>query len=325
MTQNGEDALKPGEGAVSHGRTCKGARLGQTAMAKSRTGEARLGKGRRTRTSAIYSAASDIGLLAAVLVGAVPIGWLVYSSLRFSRDIIASNPIGHPGALTLSNYAAAFGQGSALPRQLANSVIIVACATGIALCIGSLAGYSLSKLGWRRSTVNVILAVAALAQILPPVTLLPGFYVTLKQLGLLGTVGGLVVVDAVMNMPFAVILMKVYFDTIPPELREAARTDGASEARIMWRVMAPLAAPGMATTAILVGIFVWNDFLMGLTLSGGGTSAPITVGIADLLQPYSIQFGQMAAAASVAAIPMMLLALFAGRYVVSGLTRGALK
>lgn len=92
----------------------------------------------------------------------------------------------------------------------------------------------------------------------------------------------------------------------------------------MWRVMAPLAAPGLATAAILISIFVWNDFLLGLTL-GAGNNTPMTVGIASLLQPYSINFGQMAAAASVAAVPMAVLAVVAGRYVVSGLVRGALK
>lgn len=278
---------------------------------------------RRTRVR--RASLGDASLVGAALLAVLPVLWLLYSSFRFSRQIIGQNPLSRPAALTVNNYISAFGAGSALPRQLVNSVVIVTGATLLDLAIGSLAGYSLSKLGWRKWAVNAVLGGAALIQLFPPITLLPGFYVTLRQLGLLGSVAGLLLVDAVMNVPFAVILMKVYFDSIPGELREAARMDGATETKVLWKVMAPLASPGMATTAVLVGIFVWNDFLMGLTLSGGSSSAPITVGIADLLQPYSIQFGEMAAAASIAALPLIVLAIFAGRYVVSGLTRGALK
>jgi len=127
------------------------------------------------------------------------------------------------------------------------------------------------------------------------------------------------------NLPFATILMKVYFDRVPLELREAALMDGAPEWRVFSRVMLPLAAPGAAAVAIYTAIMAWNEFLFGLTMTAGGTTAPITVGIASLVQPYEIAWGQMAAAGALTAIPIIVIAIVASRRIVSGLTRGATK
>ena len=234
-----------------------------------------------------------------MLCAALPVLWLLYCSFRYSRYVIGSNPLSSPTSLTLGNYTTAFDAGSILPHELFNSVLITVGAIAICLTVGTLAGYSLSKLGWSRRVTFAVLGLAVLIQLMPPVTLLPGLYVTLDRLGLLGSVAGLVLANSVMQVPFATVLMKIYFDVIPKELSEAAAADGATELTIFRRVILPVASPGLATAAILVGIFVWNEFLMGLTLSSGTAGAPVTVGIAGLLQPYSIQFGPMAAAASV--------------------------
>lgn len=267
----------------------------------------------------------DASLVLPLLIAVVPILWLVYSSFRFSRYIISPNPAASFFSLTLSNYAQAFNGQNPLAREFLNSIVIVVGSIVLAVGIGGLAGYSLSKLSWPKPVVSLALGACLLIQLLPPIVLLPGFYVTLQDLGVLGTVFGLVLLNTVVNVPFATLLMKVYFDAIPGELREAASVDGASETTSLWRIMVPLAAPGVATTSILVGIFAWNEFLMGLTMSSSTSNAPFTVGVAALLEPYSIQFGPMAAAATVAAIPMIAISVVAGRRLISGLTAGALK
>lgn len=269
--------------------------------------------------------AADALLALAALCAAVPVAWLLYSSFRLSRYIIGADPLSSGLSLTFSNYTSIFSGTSELGRQLINSVIIVVGAIVVCLAVGGLAGYSLSKLGWSKRASTAVLGAAVLIQLMPPITLLPGLYVTLQHLGIYGSLGSLVLLNAVFNVPFATILMKVYFDAVPSELREAAAVDGASEARILWRLMVPLAAPGLATTSILVGIFSWNEFLMGLTLVSTTANSPVTVGLATLLQPYSVQFGPLAAAASVVAIPIIVISVLGGRYIVSGLTRGALK
>ncbi|MDA8288437.1 MAG: carbohydrate ABC transporter permease [Actinomycetota bacterium] len=268
---------------------------------------------------------ADTSLLVPIAIAVVPILWLVYTSFRYSRYLISTNPAQSFFSLTFHNYASAFNGQNPLAHEFLNSLVIVVGTIVLAVGVGSLAGYSLSKLDWPKWVVTLALGGCLLIQLLPPVTLLPGFYVTLQHLGVLGSVFGLVLLNTIVNVPFATLLMKVYFDAIPSELTEAAAVDGASEATSLWRIMAPLAMPGIATTSILVGIFAWNEFLMGLTLSSSTANAPFTVGVAALLEPYSIQFGQMAAAASVAAIPMIAISVVAGRRVVQGLTAGALK
>jgi multiple sugar transport system permease protein len=195
----------------------------------------------------------------------------------------------------------------------------------MSLVIGSLAGYALSKLAPPRWLVVPALVVAAFIPLVPPITLVPGLYLLLNELGLLGTVWGLILVNAFFNMPFAVLMLTSYFSSIPDELREAAMVDGASPWRSFVSVMLPLVRPGLAATGIYVGIMTWNEFLMGLTLTSGGTTAPLTVGIAGLLQPYAVTWGELSAAGTVAAIPIILLAVFANRHIVAGLTTGAVK
>jgi ABC-type glycerol-3-phosphate transport system permease component len=112
---------------------------------------------------------------------------------------------------------------------------------------------------------------------------------------------------------------------VPHELREAALMDGASETRTFLAVMLPLAAPGAAAVAIFVAIMSWNEFLFGLTMTSGGKTSPITVGIAALVQPYAIEFGQMAAIGTAVALPILVLAVAANRWIVSAVTRGAVK
>lgn len=282
---------------------------------------------RRTRVARVGSSRwlSDASLAVPMLIAVVPILWLVYTSFRLSRYLISPNPVQSFFSLTFANYSGAFSGQNPLAHEFLNSVIIVVGSIVLAVGVGSLAGYSLSKLDWPKWVVALALGGCLLIQLLPPITLLPGFYVTLQHLGVLGSVFGLVLLNTIVNVPFATLLMKVYFDAIPSELAEAAAVDGASEARSLWKIMAPLAMPGIATTSILVGIFAWNEFLMGLTMSANTANAPFTVGVAALLEPYSIQFGQMAAAATVAAIPMIVISVIAGRRVVQGLTAGALK
>src|SRR5699024_9740896 len=128
---------------------------------------------------------------------------------------------------------------------------------------------------------------------IPPITLVPGMVVQMATFGLLGTTTSLVLLNAVFNLPFAVLLMKTHFDNVPAELREAALVDGASELRTFLSVILPMVRPGMAAVGVFVGIMAWNEFLFGLTMTSGGETAPLTVGIASLVQPYEVTWGQM--------------------------------
>jgi multiple sugar transport system permease protein len=266
-------------------------------------------------------------LVGVVLVGAAvaivaPIVWMLV--VAFQRPVAIITP-GWSFEPSLANFRSVFSPGSVYGAQVVNSVVLVLTSTAAILVISCLAAYSLSKLRWSPKVVGLVLGTSALLQVIPPMTLVPGFFVLLQALGLNGNLVGLMLLDTVFNLPFGLILMKLYFDGLPDELRESAALDGASEFGTFRRIMLPLAAPGVASVAIFTAIQVWNEFLFGLVFTTGGTQAPITVGIATLIQPQEIKYGGMAAIGVVTAIPIILIAVVANRQIVSGLTQGAVK
>ncbi|MFE4423410.1 carbohydrate ABC transporter permease [Streptomyces sp. NPDC056817] len=257
-----------------------------------------------------------------MVIAVAPVLWLLVTALNRPRAIVAS---GWNFEFSLSNFATIFEPTAPFTQQLVNSVLIVAGTLVVCLVVAALAGYSLSKLHWPWWVTFPVLALAAFLQLVPPMTLVPGLYLTLYQLGLLGSMGGLILLNVVFNLPFATLAMKVYFDALPNEIRESGMIDGAGEFAVFRRLMLPLVAPGLAAVGVYVAIMTWNEFLMGLTLTTGGTTAPITVGIASLVQPYEIEFGPMAAVGTLTALPIIALAIVANRHIVAGLASGAVK
>lgn len=261
-----------------------------------------------------------LGLL--ILLGMVPILWMVVLAFQPGRDIIAS---GWQFGFTTDNFGALFAPGEPYKAQFANSVAIVVGTVALCLTIGTLAGYSLASTNWPPKVSGLLLGASAIVPIVPPMALVPGLYDALQQYGLLGTIAGLILLNTVFNLPFTVLLMRVYFKNLPGELREAAMMDGASEFTTFRKVMLPLVVPGVASAAIYTAIMTWNDFLFGLTMTSGGTTSPITVGIGGLVQPNNPEWGKMAAAGTLTALPILVVAILARRRIVSGLTQGAVK
>lgn len=263
----------------------------------------------------------ELVLLLAVLGVFAPILWTTLLAFLPNRAIISST---WQFPFWLGNFRQVFAGGT-FAHQILNSVGIVVGTVTICLAIGSISGYALAKLRPPRWLTLSALGLAGIIPLIPPATLVPGLYVLLNSVGLLSTVWGLILVNSVFNLPFATLLISSYFRGLPDELREASLVDGASEFRTFSLVMLPLVRPGLAATGVFVGIMAWNEFLMGLTLTSGGSTAPLTVGIAGLLQQYAVTWGELAAAGTIAAIPMILLAVFANRHIVAGLTAGSVK
>ena len=256
-----------------------------------------------------------------LLITLLPIAWTLFLAFLPNRDIVAS---GWQFGFWLGNFRTLFSDGTFV-AQVVNSVLIVLGAVAICVVVGSSAGYALSRLRPPRWLTVPALVVAGFVPLVPPMTLVPGLYLLLSQIGLLGTVASLVLVNAFLNLPFATLLMASYFSSVPEEMREASLVDGASEARTFVSVMLPIVKPGLAATGIFTAIMSWNEFMMGLTLTSGGSTSPVTVGIAGLLQPFAVTWGELAAAGSVAAVPIIAMAVFANRQIVAGLTSGAVK
>lgn len=265
---------------------------------------------------------TELALLIAMVLTLIPIAWLLYNSFRYSKNIIN---LKDPASLTLFNYKALFSGSSEFTALFFNSLGLVLFTTILCLAIGLLAAYSLSKFRWPWVFTAIILGVATFIQLVPPVALVPSFYLILNNFFLYNSVTGLILVNTVFNLPFAIFLLKVYFDSIPTDLKEAALVDGCRESGAFWRVMVPLAAPGIGAVSILVAILTWNEFLMALSLTSTPNAQTITVGIATFIQQYNIRYGDMSAAAAIATVPIIAISAVAHRYIVTGLTGGAVK
>ncbi len=265
---------------------------------------------------------ASLVMLAAAVSTIAPILWMVVLSFQPLKNIIGAEVnIG----FSLSNYTELLSPGNPLLAQLVNSLMIVIGTVALCLIFGSLAGYALSQLTIPRWGLFPLLALTAFIPLIPPMVLVPGLYALMSSLGLIGGTLGLIVLNTVFQLPFAALLMKVYFDGLPAALREAALIDGASEAATFRAIMLPLVKPGLAAVGTFTGIMAWNEFLFGLTMTSGGVTAPLTVGIASLVQPYEVAWGQMAALGTLAAVPIIIITIIANRYIVAGLTAGAVK
>jgi ABC-type glycerol-3-phosphate transport system permease component len=264
----------------------------------------------------------ELSLLILMIAVFVPILWTALLAFLPNRAII--NPAWE-FPFWLGNFRTLLEPGQPFLRQTVNSTVITLGSVVICLLVGGAAGYALSRLQPPKWITLPSLILAAFLPLVPPMTLVPGLYVSLGKMGLLGSVTGLVLLNALFNLPFAALMLKSYFDQVPEELREAALVDGASELRALLSVILPLAKPGFIAVGIYVAIMAWNEFLMGLTMTTGGDSAPLTVGIASLVQPFAITFGEMAAAGFAAGLPIIVMAAVANRHIVAGLTAGAVK
>lgn len=211
-----------------------------------------------------------------------------------------------------------------ISRALSNSLIIAVGASIIAVTLGTLAGYGLARFRFRRWS-NRNLTVWFLSQrFLPPIVTVIPFFLLIKTLGLIDTHLALILVNATFTMPFAVLTLRDVFKDLPIELEESAYVDGASPLQAFWHIALPLAAPAVAAAAVICFAFAWNEFLFGLILSYQ-RAQPITVVIAGVEHTQGVQFHAVATRLLLAILPPALLALTAQRYIVRGLTFGAVK
>lgn len=257
------------------------------------------------------------------LIILIPLFYTFLTSLKSFRDIVTG---AFPFEVTFSNYRELFvGTRSNFTRLTINSLVIGAMTAVVVLTIATLGAYSLTRLRWSRFWSGFVLSWLIFIHMLPPIIFIGPFYLISRRLGIYDTVIAVVMAHTVLNLPLAIWMLQSFFADIPPELEEAAAIDGCSHIGSFWRIVLPLARPGIAATALLVFIFSWKDFLFALTLTSTPRSMTIPVGIASFVQEWNIRYGEMSAAAFFAALPALILVIVAQRNIVKGLTLGALK
>ncbi|HUX14171.1 MAG TPA: carbohydrate ABC transporter permease [Spirochaetia bacterium] len=259
----------------------------------------------------------------AVLVTVLPMLVTLLTSLKYTRDIISGSLFFQP---TLGNYASLFtGQGGDFLHLLLNSVIASVGSTAIVIIISSLAAYSISRFKWPRWVSGVIVSWLLFAQMLPPIVFVGPFYLMSRTLGVYNTPVALVMAYIVLDFPLAMFILRRFFADVPSEIEDAALIDGASHATTFLRIIVPIVSPGITAAALLSFVFSWNDFIFALSLTSSSSGMTIPVGIANFAQEYQILYGEMTSAAFFAAIPAIILVVFAQRYITTGLALGSVK
>lgn len=262
-------------------------------------------------------------LMLVVTFTLVPILFTLTTSLKWFRDIISGSLRFSP---TLINYQRLFDPAqSNFLRLTANSLVTAAGTMFIVLVIASLAAYSLSRFPWRPLLSGLLLGTILFIHMLPPVTFLGPFYLIARSLNIYDTVLAVMMGHIILNLPTATWILLDFFADIPKELEEAAMVDGATRFQSLTQVLLPIIQPGIAAAGALAFIFSWRDFLFALSLTSTPRGMTIPVGISSFVQEYSIRYGEMAAGAFFAMVPALLMVAFAQRYIIKGLTLGALK
>ncbi len=262
------------------------------------------------------------GLLALALIWTlVPIVWMVLSSFKSADDLLATTPK-VVFAPTFEHYKGLFLGGNSLWGYVKNSLLASGISTIISVALACLAGYGLARSHFRGkqhlSFWIISTRMAPIAAVIVPL------YMIFRTLNLLDSIAGLIIAYLTFNLPFAIWLMNAFFADLPVSLEEAAMIDGATRFQAFWRVALPLVTPGIVTTAILCLIFSWNDYAFAQTFSGP-SSQTIPIAAAQLLTQTGIDWGKLTAIGTVVVLPMVVVGLAVRRWLVRGLTLGAVK
>jgi multiple sugar transport system permease protein len=257
-----------------------------------------------------------------VLVSVFPLIWIFKMSIVTKSELFASPPTILPHSPTSVSYAKIFSD-PAFQQALVNSTIISATTTVICLFFGSITAYAIARLRFRfKGTVmTLILAIS----FFPAVAIIAPLFIQYAQVGLIDTYASVIITDTVFALPLTIWLLVAFFRELPVDLEDAAKVDGATTIQAFQKVIVPLAAPGVFTTAILTFIFAWNEFLFANTFLLDPATQPVTVAIPNFATVYTVDYGAQAAAAVVVTVPLVILVLIFQRRIVSGLTAGAVK
>ena len=264
-----------------------------------------------------------VGVVLVVFIALAPLYWTVVTSVKSGLELNLSPPTLFPHSFSFENYASDLST-STFTRDLLNSSIIATVTTILALIVGILCAYAVARMKFYGK--SVVLGITLSVAMIPLIAIVgPLFVLFTGPLPIYNTYAALIIPDLVLSLPITVWFMVSFFRDLPPDLEEAALVDGASRLRALWLIIVPITAPGVFAAAILSFIGVWNDFLFGLTLTTDSNAQPITVGVSRFAGEHTIPWGEIAAAAVIVTIPLVIVVLFLQKRIVSGLTAGAVK
>jgi multiple sugar transport system permease protein len=265
-----------------------------------------------------------VGAVLILIWGLAPFYWMLVTAFRDNQFAFSANPL--PSHVTLDNFGEALSTsaGNDFLGAIINSLIIGAVTTTVALLFGVFTAYALARVDFRGKflVTGIILA----ASMFPGVALVTPLFQLFTDIGWIGTYQALIIPNISFALPLTIYTLTSFFNDLPWELEEAARVDGATRGQAFIKIILPLAAPALFTTAILAFIITWNEFLLSQQLSTTATE-PVTVAIARFagVNPYTPPYAAIMAAGALVTVPLVIMVLIFQRRIVSGLTAGGLK
>ena len=267
-----------------------------------------------------------LGVVSGLLLGAMfagfPVFWMFGSSFKKNSEIFASPPSLFGAAPSLSAYVAIFNDPMKV-RFFINSYVVALSVTALTLIVAILTAYAFSRFEFPGKRILNVIVISI--QAVPPITLLIPYFGLMVTLRLYNTYQGLILTYMVFTLPYAIIMLTGYFNTLPRELDEAAKVDGASSFGALWRVLVPISIPGIVSVGVYTFMIAWNEYLFALTLTRTNDMRTVPIGIQLLMGQHSYEWNQMMAMSVLGSIPVVILFIFFQRYFIGGMTAGSVK
>lgn len=263
-----------------------------------------------------------LGLAVGLVFAGFPILWMFFTSLKSNTEIFALPPRLLPDHFTNVAYLSIFND-QAKVRFFLNSYLVAGVVTVLTVLIAILTAYAFSRYSFRlKKTLNVFIIST---QTVPPITLLIPYFGMVVAFGIFNTYFALILTYMVFTLPYAILLMTGYLNTLPRELDEAVLVDGGSSWTALWRVIIPLSVPGIVATAVYTFLLAWNEFLFALTLTKSMEMRTVPIGIELLMGQHAFEWNEMMAMSVLGSLPLLVLYLIAQRYFLAGMAAGSVK
>lgn len=253
----------------------------------------------------------------------LPIYWMIITSFKTSNEIVNTQKITYwPETFTLEHYQSLF-KSMNYGTYLTNSLIIAIVVAIIVTLLSIYGGYGLARFRFRGKNASLIFFL--ITQMIPAILVIIPLYIVFSRLGLINTKASLMIFYTITNLPFCVITMRSFFERIPYALEEAAFVDGCSRSKTLWKVILPVMFPGIVADFVFAFIGAWNELIGAVIFLNSQSTWTIPVGLKALIGKYNIDWGSMMAGGCLALIPTAILFIFVQKYIVEGLTSGAVK
>jgi multiple sugar transport system permease protein len=263
-----------------------------------------------------------VGLAVGLVFAGFPILWMFFTSLKSNTEIFALPPRLLPDQFTIAAYLSIFNDPTKI-RFFINSYLVAGVVAILTALIAILTAYAFSRYSFRGKNILNVFIIST--QTVPPITLLIPYFGMVVMFGIFDTYFALILTYMVFTLPYAILLMTGYLNTLPKELDESVLVDGGSSWTALWRVIVPLSVPGIVATVVYTFLLAWNEFLFALTLTKSMDMRTVPIGIELLMGQHAFEWNEMMAMSVLGSLPILVLYLIAQRYFLAGMTAGSVK